>query len=141
MPGQKVDPLHRLEKVASNKTGKLNHKKNKGFATTNKFPHKKHPAYFRKTGEDEIEYVTFTHSDIVNLINEKNVPTRRLDVSVDYKNKGDNKYSHVVERVYMGKRSSLGKGTNQYKLDKKDIDKVKDVFENATRRIVPKKNK
>ena len=39
-------------------------RKNTGWARTKEYPHKKHPATYRRksTGSDDIEYITFTHS-------------------------------------------------------------------------------
>ena len=67
-------------------------KRSTGWAHTKKYPHKNHPAYFRKTGQDDIEYVTFTHSEKVDFDKENKgkpiekhdvVKTRKLKVNID----------------------------------------------------------
>ena len=44
-------------------------RKNTGWARTKEYPHKKHPATYRRksTGSDDIEYITFTHSPEVDF--------------------------------------------------------------------------
>ena len=119
-----------------------NRKRPTGWAHTRQFPHKRHPAYFRKTGQDDVEYVTFTHSSKVDFdksdkaksINKHDiVETRRLSVNIDKTDKNKGKYSYVVPRVYEGKRSALGSGTNKYKLADKDKPIVDDIFNNGKR--------
>lgn len=90
--------------------------------------------------------MTFTHAKIVDFDkdNKKKPPekhdivkTRRLKVNIDKteKNKGD--YSHVIPRVYEGKRSALGAGTNKYKLSEKDKPIIDDIFKKGKRYKVP----
>jgi len=125
---------------------KNNRKRSTGWAHTKKYPHKNHPAYFRKTGQDDIEYVTFTHSSEVDFDKDNKkkpieqhdkVTTRMLNVNVDRKKKGDSRYSHVVPRVYEGSRSALGTGTNKYKIDRSDEPLIDDIFQNGERFKVP----
>ena len=125
---------------------KNNRKRLTGWAHTKKYPHKNHPAYFRKKGQDDIEYVTFTHSSEVDFDKDNKkkpiekhdkVVTKKLNKNIDSKRKGDSKYSHIVPRVYEGTRSALGTGTNDYKLDNADIPLVDSIFQNAKRYKVP----
>ena len=126
---------------------KNNRKRSTGWAHTKQFPHKRHPAYFRKTGQDDIEYVTFTHSGKVDFdIDNKRKPiekqdivkTRKLKVNIDKTEKNKGEYSHVIPRVYEGKRSALGAGTNKYKLAEEDKPTVDDIFKNGKRYKVPR---
>ncbi len=118
---------------------KMNRKKRRtGFAYTKKVPHKNHPAYYRKKENvrDDIEYVTFTHSSNVKFSDKDVVEAEPLKYDIDYKNKGDKRYSHVVKRVFDGKRSALGKDTTDYRLDEEDRLIVDEVFKTAPRRRV-----
>ena len=126
---------------------KNNNIRSTGWAHTKEYPHKRHPALFRKKSGDDIEYVTFTHSEKVDfdkykktLPKEKHdvVHTLKLNVNIDKSQKGDGKYSRVIPRVYDGKRSSLGKGTNGYKLDKSDHPLIDSIFKTGKRYSVPK---
>ena len=48
-------------------------RKQYGWSKTKKFPHERHPAYYRysKKNNDDIEYLTFTHSPRVQIVDEK----------------------------------------------------------------------
>ena len=46
---------------------KNNRKRPTGWAWTKKYPHERHPATYRRKDGDEIEYITFTHSDEVDF--------------------------------------------------------------------------
>lgn len=130
-----------------NMAKKNNRKRSTGWAHTKQFPHKRHPAYFRKTGQDDIEYVTFTHSEKVDFDKDNKakpiekhdiVETRRLKVNIDKTEKNKGEYSHVVPRVYEGKRSALGAGTNTYKLAEDDKPTVDYIFKTGKRYKVPR---
>ena len=121
---------------------KNNNRRNTGWAYTKFYPHKSHPAYFRKQGGDNIEYVTFTHSGIVDFDEHKKtlpkekhdvVKTEKLLFNIGKNKKGDSNYSHVVPRVYIGKRSSLGRGTNEFKLHKDDHPLIDLIFRTGKR--------
>lgn len=116
---------------------KNNRKRSTGWAKTKWYPHKKHPAFYKREGQDDIEYVTFTHSKKVTFPSGESIDTVDLDYNIDYSNKGDHRYSHVVPRVYKGKRSALGKDTNEYRLEKSDRDKVDKIFTTGKRYPVP----
>lgn len=125
---------------------KNNRKRSTGWAHTKQFPHKRHPAFFRKTGQDDIEYVTFTHSEKVDFDKDNKVKpiekhdivkTRKLNVNIDKTERKKGKYSHVIPRVYEGKRSALGTGTNMYKLAEEDKPIIDTIFKNGKRYRVP----
>lgn len=126
---------------------KNNRKRSTGWAHTKKYPHKNHPAYFRKTGQDDVEYITFTHSEEVDFDKDNKrkpvekhdvVKTCKLKVNIDKTEKNKGEYSHVVPRVYEGKRSALGAGTNKYKLAEDDRTTVDYIFKNGKRYKVPR---
>ena len=126
---------------------KNNRKRSTGWAHTKKYPHKNHPAYFRKTGQDDVEYITFTHSEKVDFDKDNKrkpiekhdvVKTRKLKVNIDKTEENKGEYSHVVPRVYEGKRSALGVGTSKYKLAEEDKPTVDDIFKNGKRYKVPR---
>lgn len=130
-----------------NMAKKNNRKRSTGWAHTKKYPHKNHPAYFRKTGQDDVEYVTFTHSYEVDFDKDNKakpiekhdiVKAQKLKVNIDKTEKNKGEYSHVVPRVYEGKRSALGAGTNKYKLAEDDKTTVDYIFKNGKRYKVPR---
>lgn len=121
-------------------------RRNTGWAHTKWFPHGNHPANYRKTGKDDIEYITFTHSPAVELKGGKtertvpmldNVsPAERKKNKAEGKKFGENR-SYAYPKVYEGKRSALGKETEDFEpvdFDKKRIGKM---FETFPRENVP----
>lgn len=105
-----------------------NRRGNSGWAFTKKYPHRNHPAKFNKEGKDDIKYLTFTHSSEVTLPDGTKVTTIPLTSNINKNERGDAK-SYVFPKVYKGKRSALGKGTNDFSLtsiDKKLVDKLFD---------------
>lgn len=119
---------------------KKNRKRSTGWARTKEYPHKKHPATYRRKNGDEIEYLTFTHSDEVDFGEKGKVRTvplfENISSSERKKNKaqglkhGENR-SYVYPTVYVGKRSALGKETDEFEpvdFDKKRIGKMFEVF-------------
>lgn len=117
--------------------GKKQHSKKKaGFANTKEYPHRKHPARYKKTGQDDsIMYLTTTHHEEV-LINGKVVKTIPLDNNIDPKERNmPNKKSYVYPKVYVGKRSHLGKERKDLSLIGNDINKVEELFD-----TLPKEN-
>lgn len=107
-----------------------------GFAKTKKVPHENHPAFFKRKGQNEVEYVTFTHSDEVDLGGKKKVKTIPLTDNIAPEERGTDKKSHAYPKVYEGKRSALGKGEKKYNLTPKSRKVVEDVFENCPREKV-----
>ncbi len=111
-----------------------------GWAKTRKFPHTSHPAFYRwkNSSSDDISYVTFTHSNPAKINNEY---VETVPLKTNIRKTGDNSTSHVVPRVYEGKRSSLGKRTDEYRIAKEDQPTIDKIFKTAPRYPVPKKNK
>ena len=120
---------------------KNNRKRSTGWARTAFFPHKKHPATYRRksVGSDEIEYITFTHSSEVDLGNKKvrtvpmldNVsPAERRKNKEQGKKFGENR-SYAYPKVFVGKRSTLKAESDEFEpvdFDKKRIGKMFEVF-------------
>ena len=119
---------------------KPNRKRSTGWARTKDYPHKKHPATYRRKNGDEVEYITFTHSDEVDLGQHGKVRTVPLldNISPAERKKnndqglkhGENR-SYAYPKVYVGKRSALGKETDEFEpvdFDKKRIGKMFEVF-------------
>ena len=127
----------------SKSKGKRRGVRKNGFAWTKKVPHKNHPAYFKRTGKDTVEYVTFTHSATVDFDKDRQdlpiekhdtVETIKLNAPIDPKEKNlENTYSYVVPRVYESTRSSLGVGTDDFRLTKEDYELVRSLFSTAPR--------
>lgn len=49
-------------------------KNTRGWSRTKKYPHKRHPANYKRKVGDKIEYITFTHSPVVELNNDNVLP-------------------------------------------------------------------
>ena len=86
-------------------------RKSSGFAFTKKYPHENHPANYNRIGNDDIEYLTFTHSEKVDLPNGKKVKTIPLKSNISPSERGKRK-SHVFPKVFQtsakhGKANSL----------------------------------
>lgn len=114
--------------------GKNRKRKSNGFARTKKIPHVNHPAYYERIGNDEIKYVTFTHSPDVDY-NGKKIDTVPLKNNILPEERGKRK-SYVYPRSYKGKRSALGESTSEYSLLKVDKDTVKNILKNYPVEIV-----
>lgn len=112
-------------------------KKKTGFADTRRYPHKNHPARYRRSGgSDDIEYLTTTHHEEV-LINGKKVETIPLDNNINPEERKDSsKKSYVYPKVYVGKRSHLGKERKDLSLIGKDIERVSNLFDTLPREVV-----
>lgn len=113
-----------------NKSSKSRRRNKYGFAQTKCEPHKNHPAFYKKQGNDVVDYVTFTHSSKVE-VNDKVYETIPLDRNIDPKERGDKtKKSHVFPISYRGKRSALGEEKNNYSFGTlEDKNKVLDLLE------------
>lgn len=113
-----------------------------GWAHTKWFPHASHPAtYYRKSpSDDSVEYITFTHSEEVDLGDKGKVrtvplldnisPAEREKNKREGKKFGENR-SYAYPAVFVGKRSALGKETDEFEpvdFDKKRIGKMFLVF-------------
>ena len=106
-----------------------------GWAKTKEYPHARHPARYSKLDNDKVAYVTFTHSDKVEIdgIYEDTIPlTENIDPIVRNKNrlKPDNEkdISYIYPRLFIGKRSALGKEVNTYSLIDEDYKIYKDNY-------------
>ena len=117
--------------------------KRHGFADTKKGVHgtKSHPSKYKKISRssDDLEYVTFTHHEEVEIDNEK-INTIELTSNIDPQKRGKEK-SRVVPIVYKGKRSTLGKERTDLSLTNHYQKIVDDLFEKGERRPAPKKSK
>ena len=102
-------------------------RKSSGFAFTKKYPHENHPANYNRIGNDDIEYLTFTHSEKVDLPNGKKVKTIPLKSNISPSERGKRK-SHVFPKVFQGKRSALGKDTKEFSLPPEDKDTISRLF-------------
>ena len=123
---------------------KKNNRKRKstGWAYTKGYPHAFHPAKYRRktSNSDDIEYITFTHSDMVDFGAKGKVrtvplfdnisPAERQKNKVQGKKRGENR-SYAYPKVFVGKRSALHVETDEFEpvdFDKKRIDLMFDVF-------------
>lgn len=103
-----------------------NNRKRSGFADTKEVPHKKHPAYYKNRKGDDIEYLTFTHHDLVNLGN-KEIKTRSLSSNINPKERGKS-ITYVYPKVYRGKRGALGKRRDDLSFVDKDKEIIEQLF-------------
>lgn len=112
-------------------------RKNGGFADTKRYPHKNHPAKYNRLGNDDIEYITFTHHKQVKLGNQifDTIPLTS-NIDKEERRKTKNK-SHVFPKVFIGKRSALGKENKNYDLIKEDNVIVNDLFKTLPKEKVP----
>ena len=105
--------------------------KKTGFARTKRYPFLNHPAFYKRKGNDDVEYVTFTHSSEVELDDEK-VITKELNVNINREDPSEkNRKSRVIPRVYKGKRSSLHKELIGFKLDSSDRTLIENIFSSS----------
>ena len=123
-------------------------RRNTGWARTKEYPHKKHPATYRRksTGSDDIEYITFTHSPEVDFGEKGKVrtvpmldnvsPAERTKNKAEGKKFGEN-CSYAYPKVFVGKRSALQKESDEF--DPIDFDKqrIGKMFETFPRENVP----
>lgn len=96
---------------------KIKNRKNRtGWARTKKTPHENHPAFFKRDNRDSdrIKYVTFTHSQEVNLEGAV-IKTIKLNNNISNSPKEEGRDTYVFPRVYEGKRSSLGGNASEFK--------------------------
>lgn len=112
-------------------------RKKSGYADTKNYPHKNHPAKYNRLDNDNIEYVTFTHHDKVK-IKDKIFKTIPLNSNIDKEERKHSKrVSYVFPKVFIGKRSALGKENKKYNLIDKDNIFVNDLFNTLPKEKVP----
>ena len=124
-----------LKMFSVNKTKRP--RKRYGFANTKKYPHSNHPSFYLRKDKDDIEYVTFTHSNIVD-IDGKQINTIPLTSNIDPKERGK-RISYVFPEVYVWKRSSLYEEKKDYSLLEEDKKIVYYIFKNYPKKIVKNK--
>lgn len=118
-----------------------------GWAQTRYYPHVRHPAHYRKCSRDgdAIDYLTFTHSPRVDL-GKKQVPTIPLSESVSkseraQKRRGtlpkDKERSYVYPRVFHGKRSALGRESDEFEPIETDARTIDELFNTLEHENVP----
>lgn len=116
-------------------------RKSGGFADTRFYPHMNHPANYRNIGNDFVEYITLTHHDVVEIDGKKYITiplSDNIEKKVRMKNKGkkDRDISFVYPKVYVGRRSSLGRENKSYSFTPSDAKKVNELFETLPRENV-----
>ena len=126
---------------------KKNQPRRSGWAYTKWYPHKNHPAFWRKKGraKDDIEYLTITHSSKITFDDGVSVEGLPLSDSISPKEREENKglpkgqkrNSYVVPYVYEGKRSSLGTKTNEFSFLPEDYQTIQRRFSELPRKKVP----
>ena len=122
--------------------------RNYGWALTKHYPHKRHPAFWRRKGKskDDIEYLTFTHSSKVELDDEGVVETLPLTDNISPAERKKNatlpaeerRISYVMPFVYDGERSALGEKTEDFSFVPEDYKLVQEHFNTLPRKTVPK---
>lgn len=104
-------------------------RKSSGFADTKRYPHKGHPANYRRISNDKIEYLTFTHTPDSVFIDNKEYYVLPLTSNISEKErKNSNNKSYVFPRRFVGKRSALGKEKSGYSLMLEDKIIVDNLF-------------
>lgn len=126
---------------------KNNRKRKTGWAQTKWYPHGRHPAHYKWKGNDEIEYITFTHSPEVQLKSGKVERTVPMLDNVSKKEREENKRkglkqgenrSYAYPKVYEGKRSALGKESDEFAPVPFDNARIGTMYEVFPREKVPK---
>ena len=118
-----------------------NRKRKSGWAHTKRYPHGGHPANYKRNGDDLVEYITFTHSPEVELYKDRKVQTVPLKDNISVSEREENRRrglkagenrSYAYPKVFVGKRSALGKevdGFNPTVFDKLRIEKMFKYFD------------
>ena len=125
------------QKTQKNKTNfeKIrNTRKTEGFANAKKYPHKKHPAYYKQLSRNNIEYVTFTHSPNNVKIDGQEYEVKPLNDSIKSNNtikqnkKDKIKRNYVCLVKFVSNRNILGQDNNNYAFSDKDKKMVDNLF-------------
>lgn len=91
-------------------------RKSGGWARTKRYPHERHPANYVRINGDNVEYITFTHSEEVVLPNGALIQTVPMLDNVSKVEREENKRkglkqgenrSYAYPVVFVGKRSAL----------------------------------
>jgi len=93
-------------------------RKKVGFAETKQIPHRKHPAFYKKKNNNDIDYLTFTHSKKVE-IGSVEIDTIPMNSNINPKERGSKK-SYAYPKVYQGKRDALHEDINDFSFTKED---------------------
>ena len=112
-------------------------RKQYGWARTKKIPHERHPAHYRysRKNNNDIEYITFTHSPIVKFDNDNGkktiVETIPLYSNISHKERINepNKLSYAMPYLYEGKRDNLYDETDEFNFTKKDKSFISFLFD------------
>lgn len=116
-------------------------KKKSGFADTKDYPHRRHPANYRRlNNDDDIEYIVFTHHPEVDLKTKK-VITIPLHENLNPKERINNNTSYAYPKRYVGKRSSLGRERNDLSFVNEDKKIVYKLFQTLPTEFVRYSNK
>ena len=119
-----------------------------GWAKTKTYPHERHPAAYKHVGadNDSIEYITFTHSEEVDMGEKGKVqtvpmldnvsPAERRKNKEQGKKPGESR-SYAYPKVFVGKRSALHKETDEFEPVEFDKKRIKTMFEVLPRENVP----
>lgn len=133
-----------------NKGGKKHkpRKRKTGFAETKPYTHTStpHPCYYKKTGEDQVDYVTFTHSRTIPVENDSGeiigvMKTKELTSNISKKERKKGKKTNVVPIVYQGKRSALGEEKYNFSLVPEDKEIVDIIFDSSPKKPAPKRKR
>lgn len=123
-----------------------NRKRKSGWARTKRYPHGGHPANYKRRGDDIVEYITFTHSPEVELNKKKNVQTVPLKDNISASEREENRRrglkagenrSYAYPKVFVGKRSALGKEVDSFNPTAFDKLRIEKMFKHFEREQVP----
>lgn len=118
---------------------KVNRKrKTWGYAHTKEYPHKRHPAYYVRKGQHDIDYITFTHSSEVDFEDGK-VTTIKMPDNISPKERAEspNKASYAYPNKFKGTREALGEESNEYDLTPRNRDKMNELMNTLPEKQVP----
>ena len=111
-------------------------RKKTGFADTKSYPHKNHPATYNRLKGDNVEYITFTHHNPAKIGNQS-YETIPLNKNIEKEKRKTKEKSFAFPKVFVGKRSALGRENKKYSLVDEDKKIVKNLFKTLPRENVP----
>ena len=105
-----------------------------------------HPCYYKKTGDDQVDYVTFTHSKNIDIKNENGeitgtLETKELTSNINKEERKQGIKTNVVPIDYQGKRSALGEEKDDFSLVPEDKKIVDTIFDSSPKRPAPKRKR